>query len=312
MEKKNNLKRAKASNKREAAFQLKVIQKDVRKGQNGKLLIIGGSTLFHSPPLWAAQLASHFVDLVFVYSPACINREILIRSKEQFRNGIVVESADLEDYIREADTILLGPGMMRRSKLGNKITHVNNVLEVLSQEDEGELTHALTHYLLNKYPEKKWIIDAGALQELELTDMKKNMITTPHEGEFAHIFPQYGKLTTRKFGVEQYASIIGNKSGVWLIKQRGIDYVVGNGEIPVLISGGNEGLTKGGTGDVLSALVAVLYIHNDAYIACSCASYILKKTADLLYEEKGPFYTTSELVQRVPQVLWHHVSEPKS
>ena len=109
--------------------------------------------------------------------------------------------------------------------------------------------------------------------------------------------------------MEEYFSIVGKHPAVWLIKRRGTDYVMGKGEVPVIITNGNEGLTKGGTGDVLSTLVGIFYIHNDAFVACSCASYILKKTADALYPEKGPFYTTSELVERIPQMVWRHVSK---
>ena len=38
------------------------------KGENGKLLIIGGSVLFHAASLWALQVASRIVDMVFYSS----------------------------------------------------------------------------------------------------------------------------------------------------------------------------------------------------------------------------------------------------
>ena len=309
--KKNPTKNSPKNNLDESIFHLNLVQKGVRKGQNGRFLIIGGSNLFHSPPLWAAQLASHFVDLVFVYSPAFINREILLQSKLFFRNGIVIESHELEDYVHEADVILIGPGMKRRSSLEKKTAPVASVMEAITKGDEGELTHALTHYLLIKYPNKKWIIEAGALQEMELPDMQPTMIATPHEGEFSQIFSQHKKTDSaqKRTALEEYFSIVGKHPAVWLIKRRGTDYVMGKGEVPVIITNGNEGLTKGGTGDVLSTLVGIFYIHNDAFVACSCASYILKKTADALYPEKGPFYTTSELVERIPQMVWRHVSK---
>ena len=37
---------------------------DSHKGQNGKLLVIGGSHLFHAASLWALTVASRIVDLV--------------------------------------------------------------------------------------------------------------------------------------------------------------------------------------------------------------------------------------------------------
>ncbi|MCR4330180.1 MAG: hypothetical protein NUV65_06585 [Candidatus Roizmanbacteria bacterium] len=307
--KKNPKKNSLKSNIVESISRLKLVKKGVRKGQNGKFLIIGGSNLFHSPPLWAAQLASHFVDLVFVYSPAFINREIILQSKTSFRNGIVIESNELEDYVREADVILLGPGMKRRGKRVKKSVAVNSAAEALSLLDEGQLTQTLTHYLLTKYPNKKWVLDAGALQEIELLDMQSNMIATPHEGEFSRLFPQNKKDKRIQPILEEYVSVVGKHPSTWLIKHRGKDYVVGKGKVPVVVENGNEGLTKGGTGDVLSTLVGILHIHNDARTSCACASYILKETADVLYKEKGPFYTTSELVEKIPSVIWGYMSK---
>lgn len=53
---------------------------DSHKGQNGKLLVIGGSKLFHSSVFWSADVASRIVDLVHFSSPANENN-ILVRKK---------------------------------------------------------------------------------------------------------------------------------------------------------------------------------------------------------------------------------------
>ena len=47
------------------------------KGQNGRVLIIGGSSLFHSASLWAAEVASHFCDMVH-YSSTEENQKIFL------------------------------------------------------------------------------------------------------------------------------------------------------------------------------------------------------------------------------------------
>src|SRR3989344_3630518 len=86
--------------------------KDSHKGQNGKLLIIGGSQLFHAASLWALTVASRIVDMVF-YSSVEINNRIVESLKAEFRNGIVVPRSKVENYIHEADCILIGPGLER-------------------------------------------------------------------------------------------------------------------------------------------------------------------------------------------------------
>ena len=133
---------------------------DSHKGQNGRLLVIGGSHLFHAASLWALTVASRIVDLVH-YCSVPENNEIVKRAKEEFRNGIVVSRRDVENYIEEDDCILIGPGMTR----------------------DGE-TETLTNSLLKKYPHKQWVIDAGALQMMDVSLIPKNAILTPHHGEF--------------------------------------------------------------------------------------------------------------------------------
>ena len=38
---------------------------DSHKGENGKVMIIGGSKLFHAASLWPLEIASKIVDMVF-------------------------------------------------------------------------------------------------------------------------------------------------------------------------------------------------------------------------------------------------------
>ncbi len=139
-------------------------EKNSHKGQNGKVMIIGGSQLFHAASLWALEIASRLCDMVF-YSSIKENNEIVQKLKTKWRNGIVVPRSEIENYLNEADVILIGPGMER-----------------------GEQTELLTHNLLTKHKDKKWVIDAGALQELELEDIPVNAILTPHHTEWKQLW----------------------------------------------------------------------------------------------------------------------------
>src|SRR3990167_11212959 len=86
--------------------------KESHKGQNGRLMIIGGSKLFHSASLWALKVSSRIVDLVH-YASVSENNAMVLRLNEEFRDGIIVPREDIEDYIEEDDCILIGPGMVR-------------------------------------------------------------------------------------------------------------------------------------------------------------------------------------------------------
>ncbi len=260
------------------------------KGVNGKVLVIGGSSLFHSPALWAAELLAHFADLVFFYSPYQMNRELFLATKKQFVNGIVVTDRDLESYVEESDVVLMGPGMMRQS-------------------DEGALTRKLTHALLSRYPKKKWVLDAGALQALSLEDCTPGMIFTPHWRELNDLVPYHGDPDSTE-DLLNFFEALKIHPGTWLVKRNGTDWIMSQELADMWCSaGGNEGLTKGGTGDVLAALVAALYIDNKAHLACAAASYILKQAADRLHNKVGPYFTTSELLQTLPEVAWNTLSK---
>lgn len=73
------------------------------------------------------------------------------------------------------------------------------------------------------------------------------------------------------------------------------------------IEGGNAGMTKGGTGDVLAGLVAALYCTHDAITAAVVGSYINKKAGDDLYKTVGSYFNSSDLVEQIPKTLWNEL-----
>jgi NAD(P)H-hydrate repair Nnr-like enzyme with NAD(P)H-hydrate dehydratase domain len=71
----------------------------------------------------------------------------------------------------------------------------------------------------------------------------------------------------------------------------------------VEISGGNPGLTKGGTGDAQAGLTVALLAKNNSLLAAYAASYVVKKAGDELYQKVGEFYNADDLVNKLPEVL---------
>ncbi|PIY68958.1 hypothetical protein COY90_03140, partial [Candidatus Roizmanbacteria bacterium CG_4_10_14_0_8_um_filter_39_9] len=226
------------------------------KGQNGKITIIGGSSLFHSAPIWSAQVASHLVDMVH-FSSTPENNKTLLDIKKKWQGGIVVPLKDIGNYIAEDDAVLIGTGMMRE---GN----------------EGVHTKELTHSLLMQYPHKKWVIDAGALQMIDtkqLCLLKEKPILTPHQKEFKILFgdnilhvSQSEKIKVVEERARTYRCIILCKA---------VCDIVSDGAQTVVIEGGNAGLTKGGTGDVLAALCASFAATQDSFLSAVLASFLL-------------------------------------
>jgi len=248
------------------------------KGQNGKLLLISGSKLFHSSSLWALKIASRIVDMVF-YSSVPENNQLAMEAKNEFRDGIIVPRNKIENYIQEADCILIGPGLPRAN----------------GEEEGDDKTKELTRRLLKKYPEKKWVIDGGSLQVIDPKIIPQNAIITPHSREFKQLFG----LEVSSENVEKMSQ----KYGLVIVTKGPTDFVCSPSKC-VSVKGGNAGMTKGGTGDVLAGLIAALYCKNDdPFLVASAGSYINKKAGESLFEKVGYYFNSSDLVNEIPRVM---------
>lgn len=275
---------------------LSVLSSSSHKGDNGKLLLIGGSSLFHGASLWSLKVASRIVDMVF-YSSVPENNEIVQKAKEEFRDGIVVLRDDIEAYASEADCILIGPGMMRSQAVHGSELTVDNLQEINRLEDEGLQARYLVQYLLTKYSHKKWVIDAGALQMMDAAWFDKtegNVLITPHAKEFEGLF----KVGPTDEFIQEQA-----KKHNCTILLKGEEDIICNRISCVKVIGGNAGMTKGGTGDVLAGLVAALACTNDLFLSATAGSYINKKAGDELYKRVGPYFNASDLADEIPVVM---------
>jgi len=252
--------------------QIHLPQPQSRKGDNGKLLIIGGSALFHAASAWSLDIASRMVDMVF-YSSLPENNELIKEAKKQFWDGVVVPRGEVRAYLEEADCVLIGPGMMR--------------------DDE---TAALTHDLLQSYPTKKWVVDAGALQMADASLFTSSMIITPHRQEFARVF---GYVPSHHDDIKMTSKTHNNV----VIVLKGHEDVVTDGVTLEKVEGGNGGMTKGGTGDVLAGLIASFYCTSPAFASAVMGSTINKKAGDALFQEVGPFFNTSDLIHQLQKTL---------
>ena len=247
------------------------------KGENGKLLIIGGSVLFHAASLWSLQVASRIVDMVF-YSSVPENNVLVEKEKKEFRNGIIVPRNRIQHYIEEAECILIGPGLPRKDGV----------------EESDDDTKELTECLFKNYPNKKWVVDGGSLQVADPKLLPENAILTPHHQEFQTLF----KLSPTPENVQKMAL----KFNCTILLKGETDYV-SNGTETVQISGGNAGMTKGGTGDVLAGLVAALYCKSDVFLSATASSFINKKAGDSLAKKTGIYFNASDLANEIPVVM---------
>ena len=264
--------------------------RESHKGQNGKLTIIGGSKLFHGASLWALKTASRIVDMVY-YASIKENLELVKNLKKSLYDFIVVPRGKEEGYIRESDAVLIGPGLVRGTK------------EYIGTGESGKETRRLVTNLLRKFPEKKWILDAGALQTIKPEELKKlsQVIITPHPKEFMSLF----KLNKDPISLKDQASIVQEKAKEYgcVIVLKGKTDIVCSPKKCLANETGNQGMTKGGTGDVLAGLIAGLACKNDLFLAAAAGAYINGLAGDELHKKVGPYFNASDLCDQMPETL---------
>jgi NAD(P)H-hydrate epimerase len=282
---------------------LNIPKPNTRKGDNGRALIIGGSKLFHSAPLWSAKIAVKFNDIVHLAS-VDENKDIFKNLKVNFTQGIVIDRSDISSYLKEDDIVLIGPGMLRDDKEYKIELKDTSLIDLLNNKNEAVVSREITHFILKNFKDKKIVLDAGALQMADPEWFKgprlHKPVITPHIVEFERLF--HLVLPPK---IDDRIAIIANKARehecVILFKST-ID-IISDGEETVVVSGGNQGLTKGGTGDILSGLVTALAAKSPTLASCAVGSYLIKTAADELFNDCGIWYDTDQVLEKIPNVM---------
>ncbi len=265
---------------------------------NGSVSIIGGSTLFHGAPILALKVASRIVDMVFFASPERSVGEVATQLKSQLPSFIWVPWDEINAYIEKSDAVLIGPGFMRFT---SESQNPNDKIQ-MTNDREGQRTREITERVLKKFPDKKWVIDAGSLQVMDKEWIPQKAVLTPNYREFELLFDlktQNLKLKT----TTQISKLVQDKAieHQCIIVLKGPETIVASPDGIIIVKGGNAGLTKGGTGDVLAGLTVALLANNDPSLAARSASYIEKMAADELYKKVGTNYNADDLADKIPE-----------
>lgn len=250
---------------------------------NGQVVIIGGSSLFHGAPMLSVRAASRIVDMVFFSSPHEPMHEVAAYMKSIISSFIWIPWEETEDYVKKSDAVLIGPGFMRASSETNNHTQ--------ECDEECEKTRTITKHLLDKFPDKKWVIDAGSLQTMDKEWIPQNAILTPNKKEYKMLF---GELSGPEAAKQHKCTIV----------LKGPTSYVYSPEKSVEVKGGNPGMTKGGTGDVMAGLAVALLAKNDAFLAAAASAQVVKTAGDDLFAEQGIYFNADDLAAQIPQTLF--------
>jgi len=258
---------------------------DSKGEDNGQVTIIGGSPLFHGAPLLSLKVASRLVDMVFFATPEKSVGMVAEQLKSKLLSFIWVPWEEAENYITKSDAVLIGPGFMRfRSE------KVPQGQREQGYDEAAKLSRDLTERFLKKFPDKRWVIDAGSLQVMEASWIPKGAILTPNSKEYKILFGESDPFEVAK----KYDCVVVTK---------GANATVSSPEGSFEIRNGNPGLTTGGSGDTLAGTAVGLLAKNDPFLAAASAIYVTKAAADELYKKVGTNFNADDLADKVPEVL---------
>ena len=257
-----------------------------RKGENGIALVIGGSRIYHGAPLLSSLAALRSgTDLVYtaipkinllssrIFSPDLI---ILPFPDDKLTTGSVRRLLNTLPKKVDASAIGMGLNVSRSQPL---ILLIQKLLE-----DDSQL-----------------VIDAGALIPDILPHISnKQIIVTPHAGEFKRIFgeippskiPEQIKLVTRKakeFGL--------------IIVLKGHQNIVSDGEDTFVIERTTPSMTVGGTGDILSGLITGFRTKYGSLHSCLLGLFFNGLAGLRISDKIGSHMVASDLLTELPYVM---------
>jgi NAD(P)H-hydrate epimerase len=282
-------------------------KKNSHKGENGRLLVVGGGPYYGAPALSSFAAQRTGVDLVYIatpkkvaraitsYSPLLINPNRMAEDvaklsptlivKELYNeNHLVSKDIDIvESLIDKSDALVIGPG------IGSE------------NETQKAIEKIIRLFVKNKKP---IIIDADAIEAIgKKPDLVKNskIVITPHTGEFKDLtgIILSKVLAERKKNVEKWAK----KFGVTILLKGPID-IISNGNETKLNDIHNEAMTVGGTGDVLAGIIGALLSKGvEPYNAARAGIFINGVAGNFAFKKRSYGLIATDIIEEIPEVL---------
>ena len=261
---------------------------DSHKGESGHVLLIGGSENYVGALVLAGIAALRSgCDLVTIAAPEKAAWAINTYSPDLITtklNGSYITPKHLralKPLFKKCNVIALGNGMG---------THWR--------------TKRFCKKLMKRTKNKLKVVDADALKLLSLRDIS-NAILTPHARELNIILDNSGlkginEIRNKEKKVHMLQRHLSDN--VLLLKGK-TDFIISKNNIKA-VKGGNPGMAKSGTGDVLAGLCAgFLAQSGDLFKSAEAASAINKKIGDVLLKKKhGYSFIASDMVDEIKRL----------
>ena len=258
-----------------------------RKGDNGIVLVVGGSYIYHGAPILSSIAALKCgTDLVYTSVPK-VN---VTPTRAISPNLIVIPLVDQK--------LTLGAVKKLIGALPHNL-HSATIGMGLAIQERNALLHFVKS-LLDR--DVRLSLDASALiPEVLPLLTNKNVVVTPHAGEFKRLFGE-----TPSDSMVERIKLVEEKSkefGITVLLKGATD-VISDGFTTYLYEKKTPAMTVGGTGDVLSGLVAGLLSRNrNPLESAAAAAFINGLAGESAQKRLGLHMTSMDLLEEIPGVM---------
>ncbi len=257
-----------------------------KKGDNGTVLVSGGSRFYHGAPVFTSMGALRAgTDLVYTAVPRSVLTEVRC-----FSPALIV--LPLPD-----DKLTVGAAIRLSAMLPKKpdVAAVGMGMSIAKPEAIITLVRRL------KEIGAKILLDASALMPQILPEIADTeTVVTPHAGEYKRLFGEDAGNTEK----ERIANVsnIARKHGITILLKGPTD-VISDGKRTGINRTHNCAMTVGGTGDVLAGITAGLMCKIPPFEAALLAAYFNGLAGNLAFNRVGLHMTSTDLLEDLPVAM---------
>jgi ADP-dependent NAD(P)H-hydrate dehydratase len=266
-------------------------REDANKGSFGRVLIIAGSRGMSGAACLAASAALRGgAGLVTAAIPQAIQAIVSVYEPSYLTSGLPDDDAgrikstalkQISELLTNQTAVALGPGLSQSPGLQELVSELYDTVAVPMVVDADALNLLARRPYLIKRP-------AGAAAR----------VLTPHPGEFARLtgldvsaIQQDREAVAAKFALQNNVVVV----------LKGHGTIITDGHRLAVNTTGNSGMATGGTGDVLTGIIAALLGQGlDAFEAARLGTYVHGTAGDLAAEELSkPGMIASDLLTQI-------------
>lgn len=261
---------------------------DIHKGQCGRVLVVAGSVGMTGAAVLAARGAlKSGAGLVKIAAP----EELFDILQVAVPQATCIDVSEISDSLAQGlldvyDAVAIGPGLGVSEK---KYLLINNILKNYNGAVvlDADGINCICRY------------DNG-LQRL--TERKYPVVLTPHPGEGDRLLKALGEKSIKEIGRQKAAEIIRRRTGTIVLLKGAGTIVTADKQGSYINTTGNPGMATGGSGDVLTGVIASLIASGiDPFDAAKAGAFMHGLAGDKAAEDHGQWGMTAvEIEEALP------------